>query len=361
MAIDILGSKRVAKRTETIKNDGLYPNSGLETFIDGTFKHIIRAEDIKWYNTTDQEELEDVVEDFSGLGNLERLNNIRQINKFLEKANSSLQYGDYLVVCAETKNVRRTRILNKFPKFISRPYYGLDFLLNRVFPKWRLTRKLYFSITKGRNRALSFTETLGRLYSCGFKVINHVRIGYETFFIAQKIDEPAYDMQPTYGTLVGLNRVGYKGKTMKVYKVRTMHPYSEAIQDYMYETNNLQEGGKIKNDFRVTSWGKIFRKLWIDELPMIWNLLKGEMKLVGVRPLSKHYFQLYPEDMQNLRVSVKPGLVPPFYADLPDTIDEIVESERKYIESYHKSPIKTDIKYFFKAMYNIFIKRARSA
>lgn len=361
MSTKTLGSKRVEKRTETIKKKGVFPSGGLESLIGSTFKHFIQAEDIRWYNTNDREKLEALQEDFSGLGNLERLNNIRQINKFLEKANSSLQYGDYLVVCAETKNVRRTRILNRFPKFISRPYYGLDFILNRVLSKWMLTRKHYFSITKGKNRVLSFTETLGRLYSCGFKVINHVRIGYDTFFIAKKVAEPAYDMEPTYGTLVSLNRVGYKGDDLKVYKVRTMHAYSEYIQDYMYENNSLQEGGKIKNDFRVTSWGKIFRKLWIDELPMIWNLLKGEMKLVGVRPLSKHYFGLYPEDMQHFRISVKPGLVPPFYADLPETFDEIVESERKYIESYHRAPVRTDIKYFFKAMHNIFIKKARSA
>ena len=129
----------------------------------------------------------------------------------------------------------------------------------------------------------------------------------------------------------------------------------------MFEQNNLQNGGKLKEDFRVTGWGRIFRQLWIDELPMLYNWLKGEMKLVGVRPLSSHYFSLYPEDMQELRTTVKPGLVPPFYADMPDTFEEIVESERRYINAYHDKPIRTDIRYFFKAMYNIVIKRERSA
>lgn len=69
----------------------------------------------------------------------------------------------------------------------------------------------------------------------------------------------------------------------------TMHPYSEYLQRYVFEKNSLQEGGKIKDDFRVTYWGRIMRKLWIDELPMFINFFKGDLKLVGVRPLSTHY------------------------------------------------------------------------
>ena len=63
-------------------------------------------------------------------------------------------------------------------------------------------------------------------------------------------------------------------KIIKVYKSRTMHPYAEFLQEYVYNTQGLQEGGKFKSDFRVTTIGKIFRAFWIDELPMIINLLK---------------------------------------------------------------------------------------
>jgi lipopolysaccharide/colanic/teichoic acid biosynthesis glycosyltransferase len=93
---------------------------------------------------------------------------------------------------------------------------------------------------------------------------------------------------------------------------------------------------------------------------MFINLFKGEMKLVGVRPLSRHYFDLYPKDLQELRIKVKPGLVPPFYADLPQTLEEIIESEREYLVSYQEHPIRTDFKYFFLAWYNILVKKARS-
>jgi lipopolysaccharide/colanic/teichoic acid biosynthesis glycosyltransferase len=84
------------------------------------------------------------------------------------------------------------------------------------------------------------------------------------------------------------------------------------------------------------------------------------MKLIGVRPLSKHYLSLYAEDLKELRTKVKPGLVPPFYADMPKTLEEVQDSERRYLNAYLKSPIGTDIKYFFKTFYNIVIKRVRS-
>ena len=67
-------------------------------------------------------------------------------------------------------------------------------------------------------------------------------------------------------------KVGKDGVIINVYKFRTMHPYSEYLQSYIYEQNKLQEGGKFANDFRVTTLGKCMRKLWIDELPMFINL-----------------------------------------------------------------------------------------
>jgi len=84
------------------------------------------------------------------------------------------------------------------------------------------------------------------------------------------------------------------------------------------------------------------------------------MIIVGVRPLSKHYFNLYTDELKNKRVQFKPGLVPPFYADMPKTLNEIMSSEEKYLDAYAKNPIKTDIGYFFRAFYNILFKRARS-
>ena len=139
-----------------------------------------------------------------------------------------------------------------------------------------------------------------------------------------------------------------------------MHPYSEYIQDYLYKIHDLQDGGKFKNDFRITSWGAFCRKVWLDELPMFINFMKGEMKLFGVRPLSRQYFDLYRPDVRFRRIRYKPGLIPPYYADLPGDLDAIQASELKYLDSYDKRPVFTDLRYLTKSIWNILFRKARS-
>ena len=292
--------------------------------------------------------------------NLKRINDVRHLSPFLQTANAKLPKNGYYITRVETKNQRIQNIKSRFPWPLDWMFIFIDFFFHRVMPKTPFTRRVYFWATKGHNRALTLSETLGRLISCGFAIADHKEIDGYTWIAARKEQAPLYGEKPTFGMIVKLRRVGMDGKLINVYKLRTMHPFSEYIQEYVYLNNNLKEGGKLDNDFRITSWGRVMRKLWIDELPMIWNLLKGEMKLVGVRPLSLHYFHLYPEDVQRLRISARPGLVPPFYADLPKTFEEIVESERRYLLAYKKQPLRTDIRYFFMAVRNIVFKRARS-
>ena len=145
-----------------------------------------------------------------------------------------------------------------------------------------------------------------------------------------------------------------------MYKLRTMHPYSEYLQQYVYEHSKLEEGGKFRNDFRVHTLGRFMRRFWLDELPMLFNLLKGDLKPVGVRPLSRHYFDLYDESLKAKRIRTRPGLIPPFYADMPGTLEEIQHSENKYLDEYFRRPFLTDCRYFHKAMYNIIFRKARS-
>jgi lipopolysaccharide/colanic/teichoic acid biosynthesis glycosyltransferase len=163
-----------------------------------------------------------------------------------------------------------------------------------------------------------------------------------------------------YGPLIALPRIGQDGKYIMVYKLRTMHPYSEFIQDYVYKLHDLQEGGKFKHDFRITSWGAVCRKIWLDELPMLINYFRGDMKLFGVRPLSKHYFELYSKEVQERRIKYKPGLIPPFYADMPADLEQIQASEMKYLDLYDKHPAYTDFRYFCKSWWNILFRKARS-
>jgi len=297
---------------------------------------------------------------FDAIVNLKRINDFRYINKFFEAANAKLPVGGLFIDFVESKNLRKRRILHKYPPVINYVAYSIDFIIKRVFPKFALTKRLYFFLTRGQNRVLTKAETFGRLYSCGFEVIDERAISNYLFFITRKITEPHYPEHPTYGPFVKLERVGYKGKIIKVYKLRTMHPYSEYIQELVFKKQGLQEGGKFRSDFRVSTLGRFLRMFWLDELPMLINLLRGDLKIVGVRPLSRHYFGLYSEDLQKRRINYRPGLIPPFYADNPKTLEEIMESEIHYMDSYDKHPFRTDVRYFTRAVFNIIFRRYRS-
>ena len=297
---------------------------------------------------------------YSSIVNFKKINDVRYINKFFEAVNLSLPINGIYFGSVQTYPNRRKALLDKYPVVINRIIYLADFIFNRFFPKIPLTKKLYFYLTKGKGRVVSKAETYGRLYSCGFELLDEITVNKSLYFLAKKITEPAYDLSPTYGAIIKLKRIGFAGKLFNVYKLRTMHPYSEYLQEYIYKKNDLQKGGKIKNDFRVSPEGRILRKIWLDEIPMIYNIIRGDMKIVGVRPLSPHFFSLYDKKLQSMRIKNKPGLIPPFYADMPSSLEEIMKSEMKYLNAYEKNPIITDLKYFLMAMYNILIKRRRS-
>jgi len=292
--------------------------------------------------------------------NLQKINDIRGINDFFIASNAKLPERAIFIGCVETNVQRQKRILKKYPFIIARIYFLFDFVFKRVFPKLCFTRWFYFFITAGRNRVLSKAEALGKLVFCGFKIIEVQEIKNLTYFVCTKTNKSVPDKHPSFGFFFKMQRIGKNNKSITVYKIRTMHPYAEYLQEYIYEQNKLQDGGKFKNDFRVTSWGRFFRRFWIDELPMAINFLKGEIKLVGVRPLSTQYLSLYSDELKEKRIDAKPGLIPPFYADLPVTLDEIIQSELRYLDSYKKHPFKTDCIYFFKALKNIVFKNART-
>jgi len=292
--------------------------------------------------------------------NLQRINDILRINRYFIQVNKVMKQNGYFVGCVETRALRKKRILNKYPPGFNYMYYTIDFIFKRVMPKLPITKQIYFFLTQGNNRVISEPETLGRLYSCGFEVIEVRYVNNLLYFIARKVKHPIYNNKPTYGPISRLQRIGLHGEIFTVYKMRTMFPYSEYLQDYVYKRNKLAPGGKIKDDYRVTTIGKFMRKVWLDEFPMFYNIIKGDMKLVGIRPLSRHFFSLYPEEFRIRRINYKPGLLPPFYVDMPKELSEIVESEKRYFDAYDKNPLATDIKYFFKIIYNILIKKARS-
>lgn len=289
------------------------------------------------------------------------LNDAKGINKRFCLVNQKLPDNGRYVCCYRPQEYIKSKILARYPKGLNWIVYSFYFLRKRIIPRLMLTSRLYYDLTKGRKRMLSKTEVLGRLYYCGFEVDEIVPMGHIEYVFAHRKSQPYPQEQiKLYGPLIKLPRVCKDKEIRYFYKMRTMHPYAEYIQKYVYDMYGTTDGDKAVNDFRITTWGRFMRKYWMDELPMILNILKGDMKLVGVRPLSKTKFDTYPEWLQDLRTKAKPGLVPPFYVDMPQTQEEMFDSEARYLRAYLEHPIRTDWSYFWKAFYQIVFKHARS-
>ena len=334
-----------------------FPDRSLQQFVYDTIgedsKHIL------WFQSGSSSSVPPLHDHFNGMGNLLPINDIQHLNQFLKKVNLMLDKNGVFFLLMETKKDRKTRIYGNHAKLRRRPVYIFDFFWKRVVPKTVL-KGLHFKITKGKNQVYSLSEVLARLIFSGFEIVDHKQTGRYTSIAVRKVKQPVVTADPSTGMLISLPRIGFNGEVIYVYKFRTMHPYSEFLQKYLYENHGTKDGDKIINDFRVTRWGRFFRKYWIDEIPMLLNYLKGELKLVGVRPLSEHKFNTYPELLQKKRVRVKPGLIPPYYAHMPETQEDFFEAERAYLEAYSKHPLRTDFRYFRKSIFNILFRGARS-
>jgi lipopolysaccharide/colanic/teichoic acid biosynthesis glycosyltransferase len=95
-------------------------------------------------------------------------------------------------------------------------------------------------------------------------------------------------------------RTGLKGKKFRIYKFRSMHVNAEPLHPLL----------SSDFDMRITSWGRIMRKWRLDELPQLWNILKGEMTLVGPRPERQYYIDQVVQTCPYYKyvLKVKPGL-----------------------------------------------------
>ena len=107
---------------------------------------------------------------------------------------------------------------------------------------------------------------------------------------------------PSAGPIFTQERVGWKGKTFKFYKFRSMCPNAEAKLEELLDSNEMDGPVfKMKDDPRITRVGKFIRKTSLDELPQLWNILKGDMSIVGPRPaLPREVAQYGPYEKQRL-------------------------------------------------------------
>lgn len=146
-------------------------------------------------------------------------------------------------------------------------------------------------------------------------------------------------------------RVGKNGRIFNIYKLRSMYVDAEERKQALMKENKMNGlMFKMDNDPRITKVGKVIRKLSIDELPQFWNVLKGDMSLVGTRPPTVDEFEQY-ESHHKRRLSLKPGITGMWQVSGRSNIqdfEEVVALDCKYIDNWS---ILLDIKILLKTVW----------
>lgn len=155
--------------------------------------------------------------------------------------------------------------------------------------------------------------------------------------------------------------LGKAGEEISVYKIRTMVRDADEKLEEVILQYGLDDTGRPKYDPRITGFGKVLRKYWIDEVPQIINFLKGEMQLVGVRPKTEKYWENYPTEFKEKALKQKPGLIPARYIrNGVQSFEELVEIENELLDRLEENHARATIEYTLKTAYNIMFKRIRS-
>lgn len=151
-------------------------------------------------------------------------------------------------------------------------------------------------------------------------------------------------------------RIGKNGKTIYIYKFRTMSPNAEEmIKNFTPEQlEEYKENYKLKKDPRITKVGTFLRKTSLDELPQILNILKGELSIIGPRPVIEEELEKYGENKEKF-LSITPGLTGYWQANgrSTTTYEERIEMELYYVEN---CSWKMDVKIFFKTIVTVLKK-----
>lgn len=151
-------------------------------------------------------------------------------------------------------------------------------------------------------------------------------------------------------------RIGKNGKKFNMYKFRSMYENAEEMIENFNEEQKRewQENFKLENDPRITKVGKFLRKTSLDELPQIINIIKGDLSIIGPRPIVDEELEKYGENKEKF-LSITPGLTGYWQANgrSNTTYEERMQMELYYIDN---QSLWLDIKIFFKTIVSVLKK-----
>ena len=168
---------------------------------------------------------------------------------------------------------------------------------------------------------------------------------------------PVIRLQSPGPVIFKQKRVGKNGRPFDIYKFRSMNPDAEQQKEELMKENTMKGPiAKFNNDPRIFPFGKFMRKWSIDEMPQFWNVLKGDMSLVGTRPPTLDEYGKY-EIHHKKRLAAKPGLTGLWQisgrSDVRD-FEEIIRLDARYISEWNLS---LDIKILCHTVIAVFRRR----
>ena len=158
----------------------------------------------------------------------------------------------------------------------------------------------------------------------------------------------------------GNTRAGMEGRTFKCYKFRSMVNNSQEVLEHLLATDPVakaewEKDFKLKNDPRITPIGHFIRKTSIDELPQLWNVLKGDMSFVGPRPVTEVELQRYRQYVRYY-LAVRPGITGLWQVSGRNdtTYNERIRLDTKYVISW---TLLKDIQILFKTVLVVLFRK----
>lgn len=237
------------------------------------------------------------------------------------------------------QNHLQGRTKNYVPKTTERMAYLEHFpmlVVQQPEPKLR-----YLMLKRGM-------DIVGGIVGCGIAAVLFIIVG-----AAIKLESPG-------PVIFAQNRMGKNGRIFKMYKFRSMYQDAEARKAELMKQNEMSGlMFKIKDDPRITKVGRFIRKTSLDEFPQFFNVLHGDMSLVGTRPPTVNEFKEY-SNYHKRRLSMKPGITGMWQvsgrSDIKD-FEDVVKLDCEYIDNWS---IWLDVKILFKTVGKV-LKREGSS